>query len=281
MRYVLFLILIPIGIASSTQILGIFTLGCKSTHMYYQTLVKILLDAGYNVTVIDQFPQTHKIANYTNIDVSEDGLIKFDGSLKINEIAEGSLSNLYLGYNSHLINLQKLYTSKKIRTLLNSGQKFDLVITELDGAECFLPLAFTLGTSVVGIYTTIVPFPNVDWMIGNPINPSWLPASLSGFSTSMNFTERVKNFLDYIFYFIFGMVYTSYSDALTAKYIPESPPTRQLFDKISLIFTNSNPNLISRPLLPRNVEIGGIHINKANALPKVSFIQAFIKKYRS
>ncbi|KAL6968786.1 glucuronosyltransferase [Sarracenia purpurea var. burkii] len=86
----------------------------------------------------------------------------------------------------------------------------------------------------------------------------------------MDFFQRLKNTKDYILHLMLNWYYTNQADALVAKYM-KSPPIRELYDRIPLVFSNSHFSFVAKPTAPSTVDIGGIHIRNPSPLPKVIF----------
>lgn len=75
------------------------------------------------------------------------------------------------------------------------GQKFDLIITE----AFFLQEAFVaLGHQFDAPVIVLNPFgtsPQINEIMGNPVNPAWVPCTFLGFPDRMTFVERAINSL--------------------------------------------------------------------------------------
>lgn len=229
-------------------------------------MVEILLDHGHEVLAISKFPQKEKILNYTDIDVSEN-LYSMADAISITNNPTGTLENLYIPYSGQLRNCEKTYPNKKIDDLLK--QKFDLVLLEIAATKCFVPLAFAFKAPVIGVVAGTVVFADFDGFIGNPGNPSYTPAIMSGLSPKMNFYQRLYNTLQFITHWIFRAYYTFNGDVVTYQYMKHSSSTNQLFNNISLIFYNSHFTFLPQPLAPNTIEIAGIHIEEPKPLPEV------------
>ena len=75
------------------------------------------------------------------------------------------------------------------------GQKFDLIITEAFFLqEAFVALGHKFNAPVIALN----PFgtsPQINEIVGNPVNPAWVPSPFLGFSDRMTFVERAINTL--------------------------------------------------------------------------------------
>lgn len=79
-----------------------------------------------------------------------------------------------------------------VKALLNSSVTFDMVIVEVFGSECFLPLGQRFKAPVIGLLSS-VPLPWVNEQLGNPEETSYVPAYMMGYGQRMNLWERFSN----------------------------------------------------------------------------------------
>lgn len=79
-----------------------------------------------------------------------------------------------------------------VRALLNSSRTFDMIIVEVFGTECFLPLGQKFEAPVVGLLSS-VPLPWVNDQLGNPDAAAYVSSYMMGFGQNMNLWERFAN----------------------------------------------------------------------------------------
>lgn len=79
-----------------------------------------------------------------------------------------------------------------VKALLNSTSVFDLIIVEVFGSDCFLPLGRRFKAPVVGFLSS-VPLPWINDQIGNPEATSYVPSYMMGYGQRMNLWERFAN----------------------------------------------------------------------------------------
>ncbi|XP_065201051.1 UDP-glucosyltransferase 2-like isoform X2 [Planococcus citri] len=257
--------LIALNVTNAAKILYIFPVGCKSSFLFHQKMIEILVNHGHDVTAISKFPQDAKRLNYTDIGVSEH-LYSMADAISVTNNPRGSYENLYIPYSGQLQNCEKAYADNKIKDLLS--EKFDLVLLEVAATKCFVPLAFSFRVPVIGVVAGAVVFSDFDGFIGNPGNPSYVPAIMSGVSPKMSFSQRVLNTYEFILHWLFRWYYTRQGDVVAQKYIKGTPPIEDLFTNTSLIFYNSHSTFLPQPLAPNTIEIAGIHLEKPRPLPK-------------
>lgn len=79
-----------------------------------------------------------------------------------------------------------------VKALLNSTVTYDLVIVEVFGTECFLPLGERFQAPVVGLLSS-VPLPWFNGQLGNPEATAYVPAYMTPFGQHMTLIERFAN----------------------------------------------------------------------------------------
>lgn len=79
-----------------------------------------------------------------------------------------------------------------IKNLLNSTVTYDMVIVEVFGSDCFLPLGQKFQAPVIGLLSS-VPLPWVNDQLGNPDATGYVPAYMMGYGQHMNVWERFIN----------------------------------------------------------------------------------------
>ncbi|KAL0278210.1 UNVERIFIED_CONTAM: hypothetical protein PYX00_000095 [Menopon gallinae] len=261
------------AVVENSKILAIFPFQSKSHFVMLEALAKGLAGRGHEVTVVGHFPQKTPIPNYR--DISLEGTVE----QVVNNI---TLDFIYENWRSHLKTLdfiwrgagvshcEVMYKTAVFQKLVNRKEKFDLLITELWGSDCFLPLATVFDVPHISILTTM----EVPWCLeryGSPINPAYSPNQYVPHSNyAMDFWMRVKNTL-FTAYTRLGHYFYSErpSDAVAKKYLGRSvPDLSDLVKNSSLLFINSHFSMIgSRPFSPNVVEVGGLHISDPKPLP--------------
>ncbi|VDN20146.1 unnamed protein product [Cylicostephanus goldi] len=164
-------------------------------------------------------------------------------------------------------------TEEKLMKQLRD-EKFDVGISEALGMCGFG--VFELAQIPASIATlSIVHKETVAAMIGESVNPSYVPGPFSVSGDRMGFLDRIKNVLGVIVgETFFKGVFNGEEDAFRRIYGPQFKGHKQLIAESSYLMTNSNPYLdYPRPMLHKTVPIGGIAVSidsKKNKLSKVS-----------
>ncbi|XP_065208651.1 UDP-glucosyltransferase 2-like [Planococcus citri] len=255
----------------SASILYLYHLGGKSTTSLHQAISKLLLKNGHQITAVSPIPLSENLANYTDLGVHDD-LIKFSDEFSLEDGYKGTFANRKLVYEIQNENCKNIYRNVKLAKAVKN-LKVDLVLLEIDGAECFLPFAAQFNVPIIGVTTSYFAFPDLDGVMGNPINPSSVPIPFSELSPQMNFFQRLQNTKDYVLHLLISWYYINEADSIVGEHL-ESPPIRELYDRIAVVFCNNHFSFLSKPTAPSTVDIAGIHIGNPSPLPKE--IQTFI-----
>lgn len=81
-----------------------------------------------------------------------------------------------------------------VKALVNSNETFDLVIVEVFGSDCFLPLGRRFKAPVVGFLSS-VPLPWLNQQLGNPEETAYVSSYMMGYGQRMTMWERFTNTL--------------------------------------------------------------------------------------
>ncbi|KAJ9575712.1 hypothetical protein L9F63_007420 [Diploptera punctata] len=256
--------------SEGAKILGLFNLNGRSHFVMFQSLLKGLAQKGHEVYVVGHFPQKKPIANYTDISV-EGCLPVLVNNFTVDFVRDlGYVNLLDFIWKLTLDMCDTVLQQPNVQNLIASSDKFDLIITEIFGPDCFLGLAHKFKTPVISMISSVM-LPWGNDRVGNPDNPSFIPNYFVPFTDEMNFFQRFMNTIVYM-----GTKLGSYyigdlaMDELGRKYYGEDlPPLAELKKNTSLIFVNSHFSLnIPRPTVPGVIEVGGIHIQRGGKLPK-------------
>ena len=193
-----------------------------------------------------------------------------------------------------------------VKALFNSMETFDLVIVEVFGSDCFLPLGKKYGAPVVGFLSS-VPLPWVNDQLGNPDATAYVPSYMVGFGQRMSLWERFANTMAVItakvlyryksqipsqvssYIVILDVVkndkllFTLVTDqfflfqVIADRLFGPGPKLESLAQNYSLVLSNSHFSINEvRPLVPALVEVGGLHLEDSPVLSRVSTIILFV-----
>lgn len=260
--------------AETSKILVVFSHLGKSHFDAYEPYFEELAARGHQILVISHFPRQRPIPNYKDIDLRGTTAINvtvdvmsFPIMMKMSQIS----STFFLSDLSAEA-CEKTLELPDVQRLINSDEKFDLLIAEMFNTDCFLAFAHKFKIPIIGTSTCVF-MPWTPGRVGNPDNPAYIPTHFVVSSDKMNFVERYIN----TFWNIFHKLHYSFlMDApayrIAKRHFGESlPALSELARNTSLIFVNNHFSLNRpRPLVPGVIEVAGIHIKPAKPVPKVS-----------
>ncbi|CAG9769432.1 unnamed protein product [Ceutorhynchus assimilis] len=272
-----FLVFAAILINSSQclRILTVFFSPGMSHYILGSKLVKGLLNAGHEVTMISPFEMK---------DVPKNGTLKDIVLTELSEQFQNSrtTNNMFNIGDQGLIDMIKMMTKMfvdysnntihhpKVQKLLKSNQKFDLVIQEQFNNDGLKAFAHFYNCPLITL-SSMGPNAWVNPTVGNPQPVSYAPHLLLGdFSKDLSFINRAKNlfmfFADYLLTTLY--VLPSHEEYMLQAF-PNSPPISELYTNVSLVLLNSHTSIYpALPIVPNMVEIGGYFIDPPKKLPK-------------
>lgn len=156
-----------------------------------------------------------------------------------------------------------------VQELVNSGEKFDIVIVEQFYNDAHKALAAHFG----GIQVAFCSVGANIWinpLVGNPTIPSYMPDTFLSYSSHMTFKERLTNTVFYLFNTLIHhfYLYPKYNKAVQ-KYIPNPPNFYDVLYNDSLVLLNSHPSISQAvPHVPNMIEVGGLHVKPPKKLPQ-------------
>lgn len=158
--------------------------------------------------------------------------------------------------------------SDALRQVMRQGERYDVILVEQFNTDCMMGVAHLLGAPVIALSSCAI----MPWhyeRMGMPIIPSYIPATFMGQSEEMDLIGRVGNWITF-----HGMIwmYKLFSipaadDLIQYKFGRDMPPVSELVKETNMVFVNQHFSLSgAKPLPPSVVELGGIHIQKAQPI---------------
>lgn len=152
---------------------------------------------------------------------------------------------------------------------------FDVLIIEtiFELGQCFLPIAEKFDIPVIGAITPRS-WLLTEWILGNPYNPAVYPSEIATYSYPMTYLQRLDNLKKLLLDLAFNNYYILPE---VEKFYQKFFPNFNFADrrKMSLAFLNNHPVLTPRPMVPTIISVGGLQIQPAKPLPKVSHPSEF------
>ncbi|XP_071054635.1 UDP-glucosyltransferase 2-like [Onthophagus taurus] len=260
-----FFISLLVSTTNSYKILGLFPLPIKSHFIFFEAILKGLVERGHEVYVVSHFPQKNPTARYNDINIS--GSIPYDISnisisYKLFRSVFGMAWHIYKTCGSEIC--EYLMKNPKIIALKKNPLKFDVVISEIYGTDCLLGFAHHFNVPIIGASSTdLLPWSGT--RMGNPDNPSHVSNYLGFNSLKMNIFEKIYavglTIATKIGYFCISTVVT---EMRSREFFGKTfPPMENLIYNTSILLSNTHFSFTEpRPVVPGIIEVGGAHIRK-------------------
>lgn len=161
----------------------------------------------------------------------------------------------------------------EVKKLLVSGEKFDLIMSEVYTLQEFSAILSHIFKAPVIALQAFQTHSILNRESGNALSVAHLPEICHPFSTRMSLLERFYNS-----FWVFRNLYNYYEnylptlEGLMREQFPDMPPLLQLLQNVSLTFFNGHrTSFYPEPLTPNMVPVGGIHMVPQKPLPQVIF----------
>lgn len=255
------------------RILALIPYNARSHYIVMEPLLLALQDKGHHLTVVSSFPQKPPLAHWRDIDLSSI-LPPVISNYTLEQIRQDMPSPVHAAFfifkiNAHVCD--KILRDDKIQGLLE--ERFDLVIGEIFGSDCFNVIVHKLNAPLVSWVTSTM-LPWAGGRMGLPDNPAYIPNYFVSFSDRMNFLQRLVNTAT----LVFAKTAYFFKSEIPAQELAETifaeklPSLEEINKRTALVLVNSHFSLTyARPLPPNVVEVGGIHVRPIRRLPQVLF----------
>ncbi|CAD1469116.1 unnamed protein product, partial [Heterotrigona itama] len=270
------------------KILAIFAHLGKSHFDVFKPLLVELARRGHDLTVISHFPRTQEkamseepLSTYKDISLLDEKLGIFVNVVDLNSINTfGRIPvvtrDLYMLFLMSGITCEICMKNAEVKRLVDSGEKFDLLLVESFNSNCYMALVHKFNAPFIQISTHQL----MPWAIDNlglSNEASYIPAMFTRLPRPMNFFQRMINAITILFStMVFRTVFHWQDQSIANKYYgPGLPDLNSISNNASFMFVNTHYSLHGAISFPPNViEVGGIHIS-----PKVKPLPANIKKF--
>lgn len=179
---------------NGARILSVFPFPLKGHYIVFEPLLKRLSEKGHEVVSVSHFPQKVPLSNFTDVNVVPSSSTEKPGTLSFSFI--GGLSSwkytLYL-LQDGVETCDLLLQHPEVKKIMESNEKFDVMIVEIFSTDCFLSIAHVLDIPIVVGASSSVSGPHVNEILGNPEAPSYIPIWISAFTQQMSFLQRCVN----------------------------------------------------------------------------------------
>ncbi|XP_066987462.1 UDP-glycosyltransferase UGT5-like [Macrobrachium rosenbergii] len=249
----------------SYKILMVLPVSSISHRNVFLPLAKALAERGHKIEMLSN---TDKPVNQTGIrEISHNlpemrisGMNLFD----TRKIRDGGMS-FFVELLPKIA--QNLYHLPQVKELYSRRKEFDLVILDHMYNEVAYPFAHELPFMTIAM-------PGMDYrqsaVLGNVLNPAYVPNFFQPMSLDTVF-KRLQNIFLHIFpaiYWRLWQIVPSVQKELSAQ-LPDLPPLLDIERNQSLTLLNSHFSMdMPVPLLPSQIEVGGLHCRPAKPLPE-------------
>ncbi|XP_069681762.1 UDP-glycosyltransferase UGT5-like isoform X5 [Periplaneta americana] len=254
------------------QILAAFPYSGRSHFKVFEYYLEELANRGHEVVVLSPFPREQPISKYKDINLKENVTASTSVfGLTLADVGRGSQIESILKLSKWGVEAcRKTFKHPLVQKLLNSNEKFDVMLAEPFNTDCFLAFGYKFQIPIIAFSSCSV-MPWVPARVGNPDNPSFIPTHFGEFSDKMTFMQRLSNTVSYVAHYLhypFTMDAPGYEVA-KEFFGDELPLLSELARNTSLIFINSHFSFTRPvPLVPGAVEVAGIHLRPTKKLPK-------------
>lgn len=266
--------------SDTLKILIVTPFPSKSHLNFIRPVVKELATRGHDVTFYTAIPGFQNVTNIKEVIVS-DPLAKSVGHPNFEMIrsfgAEPYFSPPMIWFFGLGIT-GALFEDSEILKLIQSDEKYDLVIAELFFfQEAFIALGHKFQAPVIAL-NTFSTYLYINEFVGNPFGVPYLPFDIElRYTDRMTFFQRLHNAIRTWIHLIgIHLYYMPTQDSYIRKHFTykgaeKIPPlSDMLLQNLSLVITNSHSAVeFPRPLVPGLVGVAGVHISsKRKPLPQ-------------
>lgn len=253
------------------RILGLFPYEGRSHYDVFEPLLNKLARDGHVMIIASHFPPKIAPENWYQINLSTKkksgkeiiDMTSFDSPL-------GRFLHVWDTFSIADISIATcnvMTLNPEVKSIVDSKQSFDIVLTEQFLSDCGLAIAHILDCPIVGLQSHAM-MPWTYDRFDQPNNPAYIPTLLLKYGPHMSFLERVENTIFDIYYKLFYELYiTKQEQAIVEKNLNHSiPPLGDIAKNISVLLTNTHYTLNGvKPFVPSVVEVGGMHIRRTLA----------------
>lgn len=176
------------------KILAVFPTAVKSRYSHGLAMMMTLHNAGHDVTLISPFELKNSMERYRDITVDNYLKTLQPVSKKVNpfEFSMNPLAMIQFMRKIGIHHSNSLMQNEKIKNLLSSKEKFDVVFVEMFYTEALFGFGQHFDCPVIAV----TPFDAIYWsdaITGNQSPMAYIAHTLLGFSDRMSFAQRLMN----------------------------------------------------------------------------------------
>ncbi|XP_050729340.1 UDP-glycosyltransferase UGT5-like isoform X2 [Eriocheir sinensis] len=250
----------------SYKILMLLTSSSKSHKNVFMPFAEALADRGHKVVMLSGFQQSSENQNILEINHGVSAFSEATASMfSLRNDGVGSLS-LFENYLPTLA--RELYKVPKVKQLYGKRKDFDLIVVDSLFNELVYPFLHEVPFITVAACGVD---PRQSAILGNVLNPSYVPNLVETTPFPMSVWQRLKNTamtIYFAFYWRNWKIVPQIQKEISAQF-PDLPPLLEIERNQSLTLLNTHFTITNAvPLLPSQVEVGAMHCRPAKPLPE-------------
>ncbi|CAG9762345.1 unnamed protein product [Ceutorhynchus assimilis] len=259
----------------AAKILGIFPTPGKSHYILESTLMKALVDAGHDVTIVSPFYEEYQFngnGSYRQIILTGFLEEQTERRKAINLFEKSSINPLVAIYVMNKIGLKQTENTLKhesFQQLIHSTEKFDAVIVGQFMNDALKAMAHHFGGHLI-LFSSVGTSTWVNHLVGNPSLPSYTPEMILSYPAKMTYVQRMKNaFFNALYNINQIVVFYPEQNNLLKKYVPNPIDLNDALFNVSLVLLNTHESIgYPASTVPCMRQIGGYHVKPPKKLPK-------------
>jgi len=250
-----------------SKILMLLPFSGSSHRNVFMPLAKMLAKRGHEVTMLSNNPPPSEVVprlrfleHSTPFRTGDFNMFRLSG-------AEGKKERLKIMPEIFGRIGRDFYSDPTAKQLWEERHTYDVFIVDGLFNEVTYPLSY--GKPLIILSPGYIES-SMSASMGNLLNPAYVDSFLDSYERPMSFMNRVKNVVAHIAgpMFFKGLTRGSVEKELS-KVLPDMPPLIEFERHMSLNLINSHFTFGEvLPLLPNQVEVGGMHLRPAKPLPE-------------
>uniref|UniRef100_A0A1B6H0S5 UDP-glucuronosyltransferase n=2 Tax=Cuerna arida TaxID=1464854 RepID=A0A1B6H0S5_9HEMI len=259
-----------LGCGLGARILAVLPFPGRSHFFFMKAILKALSQRGHHIVEYSPFPPSKPLANYTHIEVHTflEDIVNDWSFEEFSEMALKDQPVVGLGFmsvwNATRAVCAEAFQHENFKKLINSDEKFDLVITESAfGQESMLVFGHRFSAPTVTLQT-FSSWSGINQNAGNALSIASIPDIISIVATDqMSFFERFLNFVSTLMtlFIYYNQQLPSHDNILKDNYRLDAPPVADMVSNVSLYLINTHPAVeYTQPYTPNIIPVGGIVI---------------------
>lgn len=259
-----------LGLSSAFRILVVFPTPSISHQRPQIALSKALAAHGHHVTILspDPFETINPNIRQINLNFLYKDKLKAMQSLQEKQFQlHDVIQKLKQNYPDFLLNM---FSNEETKKLLGSDERFDAVLVEYT----FYPATHALAEKYNATLIGLISYEMGPWHhrgLGNPTHPILHPLVNKPISDEPSLFEKIQILVEFFLSECLVDNFFHEQESLIRQFVPENKLSisQLVTDRIDLAIESISPmEGYVRPILPNTKQIGFLHIEPPNPLPR-------------